>query len=399
MRVASRAQAAGALRAARAARALWAEPRPDVVPPRGVRDLALAVAFFVLGVVEAALRPGLEWRSANLAAVAVLAPLLPSRRARPLAVGLASVLVGSAAAVLTGGPGLQLFSFAVLLVLPYALARWGSGRDLVLGGTAMAAQTLLTASLRHTTSDLVGGLAVLLTALAVGLSVRYRAAARRRSLEQVRLRERERLARDLHDTVAHHVSAIAIRAQAGLAVADVDPSAAPAALRLIETEASRTLAELRALVRLLRDAGPVDLAPGPRLADVAALADAGPVGTGVRAVAVQPVPVTVEVVGDPDAVSPAVGGAAYRIVQEAVTNARRHARGAARIHVRVAVDADRVRLSVADDGDPGASDADHGHGLVGMRERAQLLGGRFRAGPSSPRGWVVEADLPRTLGR
>ena len=94
---------------------------------------------------------------------------------------------------------------------------------------------------------------VLLFPAVLGAAVRYRTNFRHRSLEQVRLRERERLARELHDTVAHHVSAIAVRAQAGQVVATTRPAAAVEALRVIEAEASRTLAEMRAMVGVLRD--------------------------------------------------------------------------------------------------------------------------------------------------
>jgi signal transduction histidine kinase len=98
----------------------------------------------------------------------------------------------------------------------------------------------------------MGGFAVLLASVALGEAFRYRAGARVRGLDQMRLLEREGLARDLHDTVAHHVSAIAIRAQAGLATAASHPDAATDALQVIEAEASRTLAEMRSMVRVLR---------------------------------------------------------------------------------------------------------------------------------------------------
>ena len=97
-------------------------------------------------------------------------------------------------------------------------------------------------------------------------------------LEQVKLLERERLARDLHDTVAHHVSAMAIRAQAGLATMATQPDAAGEALRVIEAEASLALAEMRTMVRVLRRDVPADLAPSPVIADIERLAT-GPGGT------------------------------------------------------------------------------------------------------------------------
>lgn len=109
---------------------------------------------------------------------------------------------------------------------------------------------------------------------ALGAAFRYRASARMRELDQVKLLERERLARDLHDTVAHHVSAIAIRAQAGLATSVLQPDAATDALHVIEAEASRTLAEMRSMVRVLRRNEPADLAPSPGITDLEQLAEA-----------------------------------------------------------------------------------------------------------------------------
>jgi signal transduction histidine kinase len=220
----------------------------------------------------------------------------------------------------------------------------------------------------------------------LGLALRWRAGERARELDRVRLLEREELARDLHDTVAHHVSAIAIQAQAGIAVAPTAPDAATDALRVIEGEASRTLDEMRAIVRALRREGAMaddaELAPVAGIAELRALAN----GSGPA--------VDVRVDGD-DALPPAVAATLFRIAQEAVTNARRHARGATRVDVRVRMDTAGVRLDVRDDGDAAPS-ASSGYGLTGMAERAALLGGTCSAGPAPGGGWVVTALLPRT---
>ena len=107
--------------------------------------------------------------------------------------------------------------------------------------------------------------------------------------------------------------------------------------------------------------------------------------------------VEVTLAGELDDLSPAVGAAIYRLAQESITNARRHARHATQVTVAVTGDADQVRLTVDDDGSSGlASRAPAGYGLVGMHERATLLGGTFHAGPTAGRGWRVEANLPRT---
>jgi signal transduction histidine kinase len=220
----------------------------------------------------------------------------------------------------------------------------------------------------------------------LGALVRFWTTSRTREIDQVRLREREQLARELHDTVAHHVSAMVIRAQAGRVVARSDPAAALDALRVIEDEGSSTLAEMRIMVGALRDREDADLAPQNGIADIERLA--GGLDDEPR--------VQVRLTGDLDALSPAVGAATYRIAQESVTNALRHARNATRIDVHVIGGDHAVRLTVRDDGDPvHASSVAPGYGVVGMAERAALLGGTLAAGPRPDHGWVVDAVLPR----
>jgi len=200
----------------------------------------------------------------------------------------------------------------------------------------------------------------------------------------VRLAEREQLARELHDTVAHHVSAMVVRAQAGRIVAQRDPAAAVDALQVIEAEGSRTLAEMRVLVGALRDGEASLLAPRG-LADIAELADQASVPL-----------VDVEVGAGLGEMHPSVGAALFRIAQESVTNARRHAAGAAHVRIRVSADGDAVVLSVVDDGAPVGPGRTPGFGIVGMSERVALLGGTLVAGPGIERGWAVEARVPRS---
>jgi signal transduction histidine kinase len=231
------------------------------------------------------------------------------------------------------------------------------------------------------------GSLVLLTPALLGASVRYWTTARGRELDQIKLREREQLARELHDTVAHHVSAITIRAQAGQVVAASDPSAAVDALRVIEQEAVRTLGEMRTIVGVLRRGEAADLVPQQGVSDIERL---GATDHGPR--------VDVTMTGDLDDLAPSLGAALYRIAQEAVTNAMRHARHATRVDVRVVGDDDCVRLTVRDDGDAAASGrGPDGYGLIGMAERATLLGGTLVAGPGDGRGWSVDVVLPRAV--
>jgi signal transduction histidine kinase len=373
-------------------RSVWAEPRAPHPPARAWRDWALVGLLVPAAVLEGVLRPALPWRAVSVIVVAGLVPTLLWRRSRPLLAITIAFGTVAVAAVLTGGASAELQTAVYVLLLPYSLVRWGSGREVATGLTVMFGAVCV--CMAATDTDLAGvfsGFAVLLSAIAVGAAFRYRARARLRELDQVKLVERERLARDLHDTVAHHVSAIAIRAQAGLATSASRPDAATEALRVIEAEASRTLAEMRAMVRVLRRSHradePAALAPGPCVADLEQLA--GPARDSP--------PVDVEISGDLDDLPPSVGAAIYRLAQESVTNARRHARHATRIKVRVAADDTVVHLRVSDDGEIGLvrAAASPGYGLIGMIERAHLLGGTCKAGPDPDRGWTVTAVLPR----
>lgn len=235
-------------------------------------------------------------------------------------------------------------------------------------------------------AETVAGYAFFLFAAALGAAIRFRARIRIRDIDQAKAGEREQLARELHDTVAHHVSGIAIQAQAGRAIAATHPERAIEALATIEDAATSTLTELRVMVGVLRGSHETDFAPQPGLAEVEQLAT----DTQTR--------LCVEVIlaGDLDDLPSAVETAIYRLAQESITNARRHARHATHVTVTVTGDADQVRLTVDDDGSTGAaSRAPAGYGLIGMRERVTLLGGTFHAGPTADRGWRVDANLPR----
>lgn len=342
-----------------------------------------------LTVLEGLLRPDLPSRVAWVVVVAGLVPTLLWRRTRPLLMVVIVVAATSLTALLTGSAA-QLNTMAFVLILPYSLFRWGSRRDCMIGFAVLLVMATITIATRYTgPGDAIGGFAVLFASVALGEAFRYRAGARIRELDQIKLLEREGLARDLHDTVAHHVSAIAIRAQAGLATAASHPDAATDALRVIEAEASRTLAEMRSMVRVLRRNDPAELAPGPRISDLDQLEDLDRGGGPF---------VDVELTGDVDSVPAPVATGVYRLVQESVTNARRHARLPTRIEVRVAADDSWVRLRVSDDGETHRTRTGppSGFGIVGMIERAKLLGGTCEAGPGPDRGWTVTAVLPRT---
>jgi signal transduction histidine kinase len=365
-------------------RSIWTAPGAVPAPPRHVwRDWALVALIVPLAVFEGLIRSGSPWWLLATITLVAVAPTVLWRRTRPLTMLAAAYIPITIVDLLTGS-SVQLVTSALLLVLPYALFRWGTGRAMTLGSGILLADFALSTVPGTGIPDLVAHLVVILPIVSAALALRYRAADRMQQLDRVKSLEREQLARDLHDTVAHHVSAIAIRAQAGLATAEHNPAAATDALGLIEAEASRTLAEMRSMVRVLRRTESLDLAPSPRIADLEQLAGAAQGGLSVD----------VRITGDTDSVPPAVASAIYRIVQESITNARRHARHASRIEVRVDAADDGVHLSIRDDGETGSLAAP-GYGITGMTERATLLGGTLQAGRAPGRGWVVTAVLPR----
>jgi signal transduction histidine kinase len=372
-------------------RSLRNEPRPAAPPMRVWRDWALVAVLVPTAVIEGILRTDVAWRPVALVfAVALVFPLL-WRRTHPLAV--AAVLFGAIIvlnlATLIAGPAssVGLNTMLYVLLVPYALLRWGSGREVMIGlPIIVVAGVLGIASDFNGFGEAIAGFVFLMFPAVVGALVRFWTTSRTREIDQVRLREREQLARELHDTVAHHVSAMVIRAQAGRVVATTDPAAALDALRVIEDEGSRTLDEMRMMVGALRDGESADLAPQNGIADIERLG--GSIDHEPQ--------VQVRLTGDLDALSPVLGAATYRIAQESVTNALRHARNATRIDVQVDGGDHAVRLTVHDDGEPvHASSVAPGYGLVGMTERAALLGGTLAAGPGHDRGWLVDAVLPR----
>ena len=373
-----------------ALRQLVAEPRVPSPPQRMWRDWVLVSVLVPAAILEVILRTDLGWPPVALVLGAAPIFTLFWRRTHPLAV--VAVVFGAHAAseavTLVGAEhSAMLYATAWLLILPYSLFRWGSGRECILGlGVMMLAHVPNGSGAVNNLVEVIAASVFLLFPAAVGLAVRYRITYRIRETDQIKLHEREQLARELHDTVAHHVSAIIIQAQAGRTVAPTDPKAAARVLEVIEAEASRTLTEMRIMVGALRDGGGAALAPQRGVADITKLA---------RATGGSP-HIAVQLSGGLDDLRPSVEAAVYRLAQESITNAVRHARHATRIDVLVAGDDDAIRLTVQDDGDPNPSAAaTAGFGLVGMSERAKLLGGTLHAGPNKGRGWTITAVLPR----
>jgi signal transduction histidine kinase len=371
-------------------RSLWTEPRPPDAPARVWRDWVLLAAGLGGVVLEATLRENVVWRPVAVVFAVWMCVLPLWRRARPLAMvtlAFGSVTLLQVATLVAGARDpVGLYTGVLVLVLVYALPRWGSGREIVLGGAVILTAGVLCSVTDGTpVVENVVGLVFLLLPGVFGAAVRFWVTARERQVEQVRSREREQLARELHDTVAHHVSAMVIIAQAGGVLAGADPSAAVKALEEVEEEGARTLEEMRAMVAALRDRGVgAELAPPAGVADLERLVRTP--GGRLR--------VDLGLDDELDALPPAVDAAVYRIVQESVTNALRHAVDATELVVRVAAERHTVRVSVRDNGRRTGRGRD-GYGLTGLRERATLLGGTLRAGPGTDRGWHVDAELPR----
>ncbi|MDO5744518.1 MAG: histidine kinase, partial [Micrococcaceae bacterium] len=191
----------------------------------------------------------------------------------------------------------------------------------------------------------------------------------------------------LHDTVAHHVSAIVIAAQSGQVLArSATGEGALEALETIEQEAAGALAEMRTIVGALRGrGGPSPLAPSRGVAEIKDLAVSGEGALEIQ----------VSLAGDLAGLAPGVEAALFRVAQEAVTNARRHARAAKLVRVTVSGGIFEVELCVVDDGLRAVARAP-GYGMTGMAERIALLGGTLEAGPGATSGWLVSVVLPRT---
>ncbi|HWO61918.1 MAG TPA: histidine kinase, partial [Umezawaea sp.] len=237
----------------------------------------------------------------------------------------------------------------------------------------------------------------MLLALAIGTGLYFRARDKDRersisvAVSAAQQEERIALARELHDVVAHHVTGIVVQAQAALTVADSDPLAAHRLLPGIARSGSDALTAMRRLVGTLRDegsrVGSADVATTDLDADVrAVVAQARDVGTPVELKIALPRPVP-----------PEVARSVLRLVQESLTNVQKHARDATEVEVELSTTDSHVRLRVHDNGtglpvEPVGGSG--GYGLIGMRERVELLGGLFSAGPTGVRGWQVLAELP-----
>ncbi len=374
--------------------------RPDVAP--WVLDVGLAVLVLSVSL-QPLLRPGdcgcppvPAWGHALV--VAQCLPLVWRRRF-PFAVALVVGLLTTAVGLSTlPEPAV---SFAGLVAVYSAAAHAGRRLALVVAGTATVLIAVVLAvdrpaadledaaviALTFTTAWLLGDGARSRRQAAAELAERADALERTREAEARRavVEERNRIAREMHDVLAHSVSMMVVQAEAGPVVVERDPQRAVEAFDAISTTGRAALRELRRLLGVLRDDEPGTLAPLPGLAQLPELVES------VRAAGVD---VSLIASGETLPDSPAADLAAYRIVQEALTNVVKHA-GPARVVLRVDRGPAGVRIEVADDG-LGAPVPGTGRGLLGMRERAAAVGGTVHAGPAARGGWVVSAELPAT---
>jgi signal transduction histidine kinase len=324
------------------------------------------------------------------------APLVPPLM---LAVAFAAAMVAFAASNDWPGQPNSLSMLAVWVVTAYSVAAYGEPPVAAFGLAVVAVMSVVRAALDAGTEwEPVSSLFVLIPwGAGVALRRHRRQAAELRDLARQLEREREeraraavveertRIARELHDVVAHSVSVIAVQADAAEAALARDPERSREPLRAIKQTARETLVEMRRLLGILRQAeDELGLAPQPGLSQLDSLIEQSR-RAGLT--------VQLAIEGQPRPLPAGIDLSAYRIVQEGLTNVRKHA-GVARARVEVRYGDDDLAVAVLDDGKLSAKANDGGHGLVGVEERVALLGGDFRAGRREAGGYELRARIP-----
>lgn len=366
-------------------------------------EAALVLAIFVGSVVDMFTpRHASGWGGPRLlellSAALISAPLLWRKR-YPIAV-LAVVFAGGMIDVASVAPRQAGFEpFVAEIVAYYSLGAHESERRSVMAfAVSILFGAIPAAFLHETVGSVAPSLVFTFAAWLVGRIIRSwrsRAVALEQANRELELQrelqaeaavavERGRIARELHDVIAHNVSMIVVQAGAAARVLEGSQPHVRDALEAIESTGRATVDEMRRLLGVLREAGgDAALSPQPGLGDLDRLV------ANVRSAGL---PVEFSVEGVPMELPAALDLTAYRIAQEALTNALKHA-GPARAELRLRYAPGAVEIEVRDDGVGGADTGGTGHGLVGMRERASLWGGRLDAGGSTG-GWVVTAWLP-----
>jgi len=372
-------------------------------PPRFFFSRLGAGLFFVLAC-AAAVAIALGWHHhvprptansvVNLAAVVLALAALAARGRRALA---ALVVIAAIALAASDGPVLVLS----LLVATFNVALRCERREVALAALISVGGLLGSFALHGSTTSAYQPFLSRVVAAALAIAAGLYLAARRAYIASLQDRagqlereqrlltehavaaERVRIARELHDVVAHGVSLMVVQAQALGALDGAERDLAGTRIASLGREALTEMHRMLGVLRPQSDEAP-ELAPAPGIRDVPGLIERAR-GTGLQ--------VELAVEGAPRALPAGVDLSAYRIVQEALTNVIKHAR-ARRTDVRVRYALDALELSVVDDGDGDGSGEGPGHGLVGMRERVALFGGTLEAGAAGERGYAVRAVLP-----
>jgi signal transduction histidine kinase len=365
-------------------------------------DAALAALMLLFGQAEAwaglfsSERTGPRWALAT--AYAICAVALYFRRRDPLAVALviAAALVADFAAF---GSADGIGVFLMPLIAAYTLGAGNSVRRGLIGLAALLAMGAVWDAADLSDNGLltehIGQVIWLLPwviAFLVGLYWRRRrmnleGAAREHAerAERAVAEERVRIARELHDAIGHSVAVMTVQTSAVRRLLHGDQDKERAALETVEATGREAMAEMRKIVGVLRsDDETPDLAPPPSLAQLDRL-----VGNFRQAGLL----VDVEIAGDTAAVPPGLSATVYRVVQESLTNSLKHA-AARRVRVLIECRAERLEVTVTDDGRGGVADPAKGNGLTGMRERVRVYGGTLLAGPAAGGGFTVHAVLP-----
>ncbi|MGN6377409.1 MAG: sensor histidine kinase [Gaiellales bacterium] len=355
-------------------------------------DWALAGLFTVLVQVEIWLTGPVAHAGVLAVACVPVTLAVAVRRRHPAAVGIGAGLLADVVAGTIGPPNLISYGLAWMCCM-YAFAVWARPRAFWLGiiavsggglATALAPGTNVKSTVQFVAASTV---VILLVHWLVGqrerraqVAERERDVARREAVVE----ERARIARELHDVIAHHVSMIVLQAGAERRVLEQSGSHSEV-LDTIERSGRSALTETRRLLGMLRAGEDEPLTPQPRLRDVPLL---------ISQVQEAGLPVQLEVDGEQRELPAGLELSAYRIVQEALTNALKHARDA-RAHVSIHYRPQSIEIEVTDDG-AGRADTSRngGHGLVGMRERVALYGGRITATGLPGGGFTVHVTLP-----
>jgi len=330
----------------------------------------------------------------------IILPLL-ARRRYPFHV-LAFICAASVVFVAIGG---QVDGLLPIMVAIYSVAVSRDRNGALLAAVAAAEVFVVASALRENSIGEMAGSFVfqsglVLAALFLGTTLRARRLYlksledRAIRLEQERdqqaelaaSRERTRIAREMHDIVAHSLSVIITLADGAVATVQRDPKVAGEAMEQVAATGRQALGEMRNLLGVLRSDEAVSLAPQPGLSRLETL---------FEEVRMAGLPVSVTITGEPRAISSTQETTVYRFVQEGLTNVLKHARYPSRAWVTLEWDSDAVRLEVRDDGSvPAETSNRDGLGLRGMRERLSIFGGEMSAGPVQPRGWVTRGVLP-----